>query len=185
MQEFAACGLGYARVERIAERAGLAKRLVFYGFGDKEDLFRRALHESDRGIRDAAQALQLADLAPVEAMRTPIRFTSTDRLEHLESVAPLSSENLQQARHIAESSDLREVNMPLIETLVGVLERRRRAGVLQGDVDPAAARSLDRRATATCERDAVGDLDRDLRAGEALDERVSHIDDVVLGCLLR
>ena len=37
--EFAEYGLGGARVDRIAERAGLNKRLIYYYFEDKETLF--------------------------------------------------------------------------------------------------------------------------------------------------
>ncbi|MES2786349.1 MAG: helix-turn-helix domain-containing protein, partial [Pseudomonadota bacterium] len=34
--EFAESGLGGARMDRIAERAGLNKRLIYYYFQDKE-----------------------------------------------------------------------------------------------------------------------------------------------------
>ena len=37
--EFAAYGLGGARMDRIAERAGVNKRLIYYYFENKESLF--------------------------------------------------------------------------------------------------------------------------------------------------
>ena len=37
--EFAEYGLGGARMDRIAERAALNKRLIYYYFEDKEKLF--------------------------------------------------------------------------------------------------------------------------------------------------
>ena len=37
--EFAQHGLAGARVDRIAERAGINKRMLYYYFGQKESLF--------------------------------------------------------------------------------------------------------------------------------------------------
>src|SRR5689334_17921126 len=37
--EFARVGLGGARVDRIAQEAGANKRMLYYYFGNKEDLF--------------------------------------------------------------------------------------------------------------------------------------------------
>ena len=41
--EFAEYGLGGARMDRIAERASLNKRLIYYYFADKEALFQAVL----------------------------------------------------------------------------------------------------------------------------------------------
>ena len=46
--EFAEHGLGGARMDRIAERAGLNKRLIYYYFDDKEQLFRAVLEQAWR-----------------------------------------------------------------------------------------------------------------------------------------
>jgi len=37
--EFASLGLGGARMDRIAERAKVDKRLIYYYFNNKDDLF--------------------------------------------------------------------------------------------------------------------------------------------------
>src|SRR5213593_4761930 len=42
-QEFAARGFAGARVDRIASRAGINKRMLYHYFGDKEALFREVL----------------------------------------------------------------------------------------------------------------------------------------------
>lgn len=50
--EFAEFGLGGARVDRIAERAGVNKRLIYYYFGSKEELFRATIeHAVDRAFQ--------------------------------------------------------------------------------------------------------------------------------------
>src|SRR5262249_39293875 len=42
-KEFAAKGFAGARVDVIARRAGINKRMLYHYFGDKEDLFREVL----------------------------------------------------------------------------------------------------------------------------------------------
>jgi AcrR family transcriptional regulator len=49
--EFAEFGLGGARMDRIATRAGLNKRLIYYYFADKEKLFQSVLEQAYRNIR--------------------------------------------------------------------------------------------------------------------------------------
>ena len=80
--EFAEFGLGGARVDRIAERAGLNKRLIYYYFADKETLFQAVLEQSYRDIRQAEQQLNLLEVEPVDAVRRLVRFTWDYYLAH-------------------------------------------------------------------------------------------------------
>ncbi|MFF3208740.1 TetR family transcriptional regulator [Streptomyces sp. NPDC002962] len=56
--EFAEFGLAGARIDRIAERAGANKRLLYVYFGDKDQLFEAALHQQ---IGKLAQETPLVD----------------------------------------------------------------------------------------------------------------------------
>src|SRR3569623_2831782 len=67
--EFAECGLGGARMDRIAERAGLNKRLIYYYFEDKEKLFQAVLEQAYLDIRENERKLNLLGLTPAEALR--------------------------------------------------------------------------------------------------------------------
>src|SRR5919112_1823067 len=73
--EFAEHGLGGARMDRIAERAGLNKRLIYYYFDDKEKLFQAVLEQAYRDIRQEEHQLRLLDLKPAEAVRKLVEFT--------------------------------------------------------------------------------------------------------------
>src|SRR5574338_194447 len=73
--EFAQAGLGGARMDRIAERAGLNKRLIYYYFEDKEKLFQAVLEQAYRDIRDRERELHLLDLEPPDAVRRLVEFT--------------------------------------------------------------------------------------------------------------
>jgi AcrR family transcriptional regulator len=105
--EFAESGLGGARVDRIAERAGLNKRLIYYYFEDKESLFQAVLEQAYRDIRTEEMKLRLTDLEPVAAVRRLIEFTWDYYLAHPEFITLLNSANLHKARHLAESKRAR------------------------------------------------------------------------------
>jgi AcrR family transcriptional regulator len=186
--EFAAHGLGGARVDRIAERAGVNKKLLYYYFDDKDTLFRAVLEEAYRDIRQAEQQLHLAQLPPAEAVRRLTEFTWNYYLEHPEFLTLLNSENLHRARHIQASERAQSLNSPLIRTLGEILERGRAEGVFRGGVDPMqlyisiAGLSyfyLSNNHTLS----AI--FGRDLMSAKARQQRLSHVCEVVLGYLLR
>jgi AcrR family transcriptional regulator len=185
--EFAEYGLGGARVDRIAERAGLNKRLIYYYFEDKEQLFQAVLEQAYRDIRDQERELHLADLPPADAVRRLVAFTWNYYLEHPEFLTLLNSANLHKARHLQGSKRARELNSPLVETLAQVLERGRREGVFRGGVDPVqlyvsiAALSYFYLSNSHTLSAIFG---RDLLAPKARSERLSHMTDVILGYLL-
>jgi AcrR family transcriptional regulator len=186
--EFHEHGLGGARVERIATRAAVDKRLIYYYFENKDSLFRAVLEETYQQIRAAEQKLHLGDLPPAEAVRRLTEFTWNYYLEHPEFLTLLNSANLHRARHLEGSKRARELNSPLVETLAQILERGRVAGVFRGGIDPVqlyitiAALSyfyLSNNHTLS----AI--FGRNLLTPTARNERLSHICDVILGYVLR
>ncbi|HVZ46474.1 MAG TPA: TetR/AcrR family transcriptional regulator [Ramlibacter sp.] len=186
--EFADHGLGGARMDRIAERAGLNKRLIYYYFEDKEKLFQAVLEQAYRDIRDRERELHLLDLEPPQAVRRLVEFTWNYYLEHPEFLTLLNSANLHKARHLEGSQRARALNSPVIETLAEILERGRRSGVFRGGVDPVqlyvsiAGLSYFYLSNSHTLSAIFG---RDLLAPKARSERLSHMVDVILGYLLR
>ena len=185
--EFAEYGLGGARVDRIAQRAELNKRLIYYYFGDKEKLFQAVLEQAYQDIRAQEQQLALLALKPADAIRRLVEFTWNYYLSHPEFLTLLNSANLHRARHIAESDSVRSVNTPLIETLAEVLERGRKEGSFRGGVDPLqlyvsiaglAYFYLSNNHTLS----AI--FGRNLMTQKAHNERLSHMCDVILGYVL-
>ncbi len=186
--EFAQAGLGGARVDRIAERAQLNKRLIYYYFGSKDGLFLAVLEAAYADIRTAEQQLHLSDLGPAQAIRRLIEFTWDYYLAHPEFITLLNSANLHLARHLKESERIREMNSPLIQMLGEVLERGRVQGIFRGGIDPVqlyisiaglAYFYLSNNHTLS----AI--FGRDLMAPKARNERLSHMTDVILGYALK
>src|SRR4051812_34289507 len=186
--EFAEFGLGGARMDRIAERAALNKRLIYYYFEDKETLFQAVLEQSYRDIREAEQQLNLLELQPPDALRRLVEFTWNYYLQHPEFLTLLNSANLHRARHLQESRRARELNSPLIDMLARILERGRKDGSFRGGVDPLqlyisiagmAYFYLSNNHTLS----AI--FGRDLMSAKARQERLAHMCDVILGYVLR
>ena len=185
--EFSEHGLGGARMDRIAERAGLNKRLIYYYFEDKERLFQAVLEQAYRDIRAEEQQLNLLHLKPEIALRRLVEFTWNYYLEHPEFLTLLNSANLHRARHLVQSERARQLNSPLIATLAEVVERGHADGTFRGGVDPLqlyvsiAGLSyfyLSNNHTLS----AI--FGRDLMTPKAHSERLSHMCDVILGYVL-
>ncbi len=186
--EFAAFGLGGARVDRIAHRAGINKRMLYYYFGQKEDLFLAVLERAYAKIRSEEQKLNLSQVEPTEAIRRLIAFTWNYYIDNPSFPSLLNSENLHLARHLKRSSLVRSLHSPFVATIADVLERGARSGLFRSGVDPIqlyisiAGISyfyLSNQHTLSTI------FDRDLMAPKAKLERLSHMTDVVLGYLVR
>ena len=180
--EFAAHGFGGARIDAIAERAGVNKKLIYYYFEGKDELFLAVLEQTYADIRAAERELHLEAMTPVQAIESLVVFTWRHYLAHPEFLALLNSENMQGAGHLKRSPRIREMNSPLIDDLARVLKRGERSGELRGGIDPMqlyisiaglAYFYLSNKHT-------LGTIfGRDLMAKGALDGRLSHMTEVV------
>ncbi|MEO8390873.1 TetR family transcriptional regulator [Polaromonas sp.] len=186
--EFALYGLAGARVDRIAERADINKRLIYYYFKSKDDLFLAVLESTYADIRAAEQKLHLDEMDPVEAIRELVSFTWHYYLEHPEFISLLNSENQHNAAHLKKSSRIQEMNSPLVQMLDTVLERGRRQDLFRAGVDPI---QLYISIASICyfylsnNQTLSTIFGRDLRAPKAMAQRLSHMTDMVLGYVMR
>ena len=188
LAEFAEHGLGGARMDRIAERAGVNKRLIYYYFENKESLFLAVLERAYEGIRSEEQRLELTQVEPTEAIRRLIAFTWNYYLAHPEFLTLLNSENLHRARHLKQSKKIPAMHSPLVQTLADVLERGHKCGLFRAGVDPVQLYI----SIAGLSYFYLGNnhtlstiFNRPLLGPKAKVERLSHMTDLVLGYLVR
>jgi len=134
--EFAKYGLGGARVDRIAAQAEANKRMLYYYFGNKDDLFLAVLEDAYAHIREAEKALRLAELDPPEAIRRLVSFTWEYYLEYPEFMNLLNSANLHQAKHIQASPSVKKMRNPFIHMIGNILDNGVKEGVFKPGVDP-------------------------------------------------
>jgi AcrR family transcriptional regulator len=186
--EFAAHGLGGARVDRIAVAADANKRMLYYYFGNKDDLFLAVLEGAYEHIREAEKALRLTEVDPPEAIRRLVAFTWEYYLEHPEFMTLLNSANLHKARHLEKSTKVRSMHSPFVAMIEEILERGRKSGVFRAGVDPVQLYV----SIASLTYFYLGNkytlsaiFGRDLLSPRARAERLAHMTDLVLGYLFK
>jgi TetR/AcrR family transcriptional regulator len=135
-REFADKGYDGARVDEIAAKTSTTKRMLYYYFGGKEQLYIAVLEQAYAGIRALEQKLDVAHLDPVEAMRKLAELTFDHHEAHPDFIRLVSIENIHRAEHIARSAALSELANPALDVLTRILERGRAAGRFRKDVDP-------------------------------------------------
>jgi len=186
-QEFAELGIAGARIERIADRAGTNKRMVYYYFNSKDELFVAVMENSYASIRNAERKLHLESQSPVDAIRTLVSFTWNYYLENPEFIGLLNTENSHGGVHVKHSSEFRSLNMPLIDTLGDVIRRGQEEKIFRSGVDPVqlyiSIASLSYFYLSN--KHTLGHIfSRDLTSAKAKVERLHHVLDVVLGYLV-
>jgi TetR/AcrR family transcriptional regulator len=130
--EFSTKGLAGARVDVIAEQAAANKRMLYYYFGSKEDLYLAVLERAYGAMRETERQLNLTNLEPLEAIRTLVEFKFDYCQEHQQIITLLAGENMLGAVHLKRSRRLREINLSLVDEIRAVLE----AGVAKGEIKP-------------------------------------------------
>ncbi|OAH15924.1 TetR/AcrR family transcriptional regulator [Streptomyces jeddahensis] len=134
-QEFARAGYTGARVDEIAARTRTTKRMIYYYFGGKEQLFTAVLERAYSVIRQAEQELEVEHLDPVAAIRRLAELTFDHHEAHPDFIRLVSIENIHEAEHIAASEALGKLSSPAIEVIRRILEAGRASGLFTADVD--------------------------------------------------
>ncbi|GHH77885.1 TetR family transcriptional regulator [Streptomyces sulfonofaciens] len=133
--EFARAGFTGARVDEIAARTRTTKRMIYYYFGSKEQLFTAVLERAYAVIRGAEQDLDVEHLDPVAAIRRLAELTFDHHEAHPDFIRLVSIENIHEAEHIAASEKLSRLNWPAIDVIARILENGRDSGAFTADVD--------------------------------------------------
>ena len=136
LDEFSSVGYDGARVDRIAEQAGLSKPLLYDYFGDKDELYKAALREAYVQIRAGEEELALDALTPEEAIAALVMFTMTHFRTKPWFITMLNTENLRQGSSVGAIGDRREIQSKLLVKLSDVLKRGAEEGVFQRRAEP-------------------------------------------------
>lgn len=134
-REFAEFGYAGARAQRIAQRAGVNKQLLFYYFGSKAGLYRAVLER----LANEALAGALAAQAPPQA---PLRLRAAveqlfDALADRPDLVRLLIREAQQARD--SRSPLEEPLARVLKDLRDLVSEGQGLGFFRDDADPDLA----------------------------------------------
>jgi AcrR family transcriptional regulator len=182
--EFAEKGLAGARVDAIAEQSGANKRMLYYYFGSKEDLYIAVLEDVYGAMRRTESELDVTHLEPMNGLRRLIEFKFDYYLQNPIVIRILAGENLLDAQFLKRSKRLRNLHLSVVESLEAVLEAGRKAGIMKAGLDPMqlyisiAGLSYFYFANAATLSTA---FDRVLMSAAELKRRRAHAVDVIVG----
>jgi AcrR family transcriptional regulator len=132
---FAESGYSGARVDEIAERTRTTKRMIYYYFGSKEQLYLAVLEDAYRGIREAEQKLRVDHDNPVVAIRRLAEVTFDHHIAHDAFIRLVSIENIHRGEFIRRLRELPDLSRPATSLLDEILRDGRAAGVFRDDVE--------------------------------------------------
>ncbi len=134
--EFADKGYTGARVDEIAARTSTTKRMIYYYFGGKEQLYIAVLERAYSAIRTLEAQLDVEHLEPEDALRRLAALTFDHHEANPDFIRLVSIENIHRAEHLAQSQILAGLAEPALGGITRILERGRAAGRFRADADP-------------------------------------------------
>lgn len=135
-REFSERGLNGARVDKIAARTRINKRMIYYYFKSKEQLYIAVLEDAYRKIRESEKQLRLDDLPPGEAIRLLAEFTFDYHWRNPQLGKLVTIENIHKGKCLSRSDSISSLNISIVDAIAKVLLRGAEAGVLRRDIDP-------------------------------------------------
>jgi AcrR family transcriptional regulator len=133
--EFAEHGFAGARVDRIAAQMRTTKRMIYYYFGSKEELYVAVLERAYAAIRRAEQEIDVDHLDPIAAIRRLAELTFDHHEANPSFLRLVSIENIHRAEHLRRSSQIANLNVPAIDLIARILERGYASGTFVRRVD--------------------------------------------------
>ncbi|MDH4583426.1 TetR/AcrR family transcriptional regulator [Pseudomonas sp. BN415] len=133
--EFVQQGLSGARVDAIAERMHTSKRMIYYYFGSKEQLYVEVLEKLYGDIRHTEGKLHLAELEPREAIRRLVEFTFDHHDRNVDFVRIVSIENIHYGEYVKQSNAIRSMSTTILDAMGEIIERGQAEGLFRAGVN--------------------------------------------------
>ncbi|MFI6482233.1 TetR family transcriptional regulator [Nonomuraea sp. NPDC050663] len=134
-REFARNGYAGARVDEIAALMRTTKRMIYYYFGSKEQLYIAVLEKAYAEVREVERTADVEHLAPVEAIRTLAELTFDHHDAHREFIKLVAIENIHQAEHIRKSEVLANLGTPVLDLIERILDSGTASGEFVTEAD--------------------------------------------------
>ena len=184
--EFVSHGLSGGRVDRIAEKSGVTKNLIYHYFGSKDALYLQVLERIYANLREHQQDHDLRDLPPVEGMKRLVSNTFDHFAATPDLIRLMSIENIHYAQHLKRSGATKSLYGGLLDTIRILLKRGQDERAFRADVD-AVDLYLSISGLAyfflSNQHTLSWLLDRDLAAPRRVLKRRAHVVEMVLAYL--
>ncbi|MNZ86526.1 HTH-type transcriptional repressor NicS [compost metagenome] len=126
--EFANYGYDGARLERIAAKVGCAKRMLYYYFGNKKDVYLAVIEQCYTDIRQSEEQLNLEALPPLQALHTLAQKSFEYHENNQEFSRLVLQENFQGGAMLSQISTTEQLRKAALDPVERILQR----GVAQG-----------------------------------------------------
>lgn len=131
---FAEKGLAGARVDDIAARSGVNKRMIYAYFGDKEQLYMAVLQSVYSRLGECEEKVQVEELEETEAIAVLVRAYFDFLSANDSYVRMVMWENLNGARYL-DQKGLSGVRDPMRRAMAALLQRGKASGRFRRDAD--------------------------------------------------
>jgi AcrR family transcriptional regulator len=187
-REFADKGLSGARIDEIAEKTASSKRMIYYYFGGKDELYRAVLERSYGQIRAREDEASFETLPADKALIAQIEHTFDYHVEHPEFVRLVMNENIHHGEHIDHVEGLKERNKSVIASLKAIIDKGADAGIFRAGIDPV---DLHMSISALCFYNVsnrytfASNFGVDMSSAKSLKKRRAQITEIVLAWVRR
>jgi AcrR family transcriptional regulator len=129
--EFVQQGLAGARVDAIAERTQTSKRMIYYYFSSKEQLYVEVLEKLYGDIRGTESNLHLDEMDPIAGIRRLVEFSFDHHDRNVDFVRIVCNENMHKGEYIKQSETIRAMNKTVLVALGELLRRGTEQGLFR------------------------------------------------------
>ena len=133
--EFAEKGIYGTRVDEIAAKAEVNKRMIYEYYGNKEELYKTVLIKVYSRLSIKEINVLSGEMECTDAIKKIIRLYFNYLSNNPTYVSLILWENLNKGRFI-ESIDFREIKDPAFDLMRKVVNKGKASGVFKSDVDP-------------------------------------------------
>ena len=132
--EFANYGYDGARLERIVAKVGCAKRMLYYYFGNKKDVYLAVIEQSYSDIRESEEMLNLDAMAPLQALHALAQKSFEYHEQNLEFTRLVLQENFQGGEMLGQISKTDLLRKAALEPVERILARGVKQGIFRSGV---------------------------------------------------
>lgn len=132
--EFANYGYDGARLERIVAKVGCAKRMLYYYFGNKKDVYLAVIEQSYSDIRESEEMLNLDAMAPLQALHALAQKSFEYHEQNLEFTRLVLQENFQGGEMLGQISKTDLLRKAALDPVERILARGAKQGVFRSGI---------------------------------------------------
>jgi TetR/AcrR family transcriptional regulator len=133
-QEFATKGIYGARIDEIAARANINKRMIYEYFGNKEELYKIVLEVVYGRLGEREILLLQKNMSSIDSIKKIIALYFEFLRDNPTYVSLILWENLNKGKYI-QDIDFKDIKDPAIELMKKIINTGKKENIFRDDID--------------------------------------------------